>query len=541
MITIVVKRVRPIIPLLLILALSFLTVGCQRSQTQTGGAGAEKGAIAVTPGGLAQPTPKATSTAPATATLTVKGSNAIQRKAGQTPSPRLTPSATPTLTQTPLVVPTLGPTVAADLALEFTSVRPDEFLSTVAARYGVSVDDIVKFSVIENPDFVAIGQGLIIPHRTSHYTPVESLLPDSEFVYGLGYVDFDIAEFIDSQGGYLASFTMRVAGGKTWSGADVIERIARRYSIGPRVLLALLEAKSGWVTNPEPEQQAIDRPLGHNGGATGLLAQFEWAANALNKGFYGWLDRGETAIRFHNGVLARGAPGLNPATVAIHRMLARDIHYKNIEAETTAFSEAYNKLFGDPWALDAGPVLPAGLEQPALQLPWTDEEIWYLTGGPHGGWGSGSSWAALDFVPDDVIAGSCEITGSWAAAAAPGVVALNTDGELLIDLDMDGDIRTGWVLQYLHISDRVAEGTVVEAGDPVGRPSCAGGFALSSHLHVARRFNGVWVAADGPAPFVLGNWQTEGDFEYFGRLIAEDGRVAEACDCRNEKINRVTW
>ena len=49
---------------------------------------------------------------------------------------------------------------------------------------------------------------------------------------------------------------------------------------------------------------------------------------------------------------------------------------------------------GEVPGLDAGPVLPAGLAQPELHLPWKPGEWWHLTGGPHGGWASGAGWAA---------------------------------------------------------------------------------------------------------------------------------------------------
>ena len=434
-----------------------------------------------------------------------------------------------------------GPTVSPDLALEYAKIGQNQFLSNIAARQGVSVAAIAEQSGIENPDLVGVGQGIIIPHPAKNYTPDEVLLPDSELIYGLGYMDFDVDEFVSSQPGYLASYSMMNEVGETWTGADIVERVALRFSVGPRVLLALMEARSSWVTNPEPDAYDIERPVGHRGGPGNLLIQLEWAANELNKGFYGWQDRGETAIRFRDGVVARGAPGLNPGTVAIQRVLARDSNYADIEAELVAFGDAYERLFGAPDLYDAGPVLPAGLEQPDLQLPWAKGEMWYLSGGPHGGWGSGSGWAALDFVPKDAVPGGCIPSDSWATAAAAGLIARNDRGEVLIDLDEDGDVRTGWVLQYLHTTDRVAEGKTLAAGDRVGRPACDGGAAISTHLHIARRYNGLWVAAAGPVPFDLGGWQATGGFAYEGGMIGPDGEERTACECRDETVNGLSW
>ncbi|NOX62448.1 MAG: LysM peptidoglycan-binding domain-containing protein [Chloroflexi bacterium] len=456
------------------------------------------------------------------------------------PTVTLTPTLTPTATPTRPLAPTPGPTVPPDAALEFIRVYENQTLSGIAARYRVSVADIIKYSELDNPNMLAIGQMLVIPHHTRRLTPADILIPDSEFVYGPAYNDFDIEAFVQGQGGYLATYRRRMPGGREMSGAEILNRIADHYSVGPRVLLALLEARGGWVTNPEPSSRAIDYPLGHFGGASGLWSQLEWAAEELNRGYYGWQDRGETAIRFYNGVVARAAPGLNPATVAIQRALARDSKWADFEAEIQAFSDAYQRLFGDPMALDAGPPLPAGLTQPDLLLPWAKGETWFLTGGPHGAWGSGSAWAALDLVPEDVTPGTCIPAQTWARAAAEGVVARSEEGQVLLDLDGDGNPHTGWVLQYLHITDRPQQGVVLKAGDKVGRPACEGGMADSSHVHFARMYNGMWVAAAGPAPFDMEGWRAFGRFEYQGGLKGPNGRAAKACDCRDANINAIT-
>jgi LysM repeat protein len=486
------------------------------------------------PAGLAEPLAAASSTPTPTTTSTPRVS--ISTPTRPTAAVAATITATATLPAEP-VAPTPGPTVAPDLALEISSLKANQYLGVVAQRYGVSLDELVELSGIENPDVVPIGQGLIIPHRPGRNTPDQILLPDSELVYGLGYVDFDLDAFVAEQGGRLAQVSMTGLDGEQWSGADAVERVAMRYSVGPRVLLAMMEAGSGWVTDPGPQGLAADYPLGHTNGAPGLLPQLEWAADALNDGFYGWQDRGETAIRFEDGTLARGAPGLNPGTVAVQRALAADTTYSQLPERLADFDAAYRKLFGDPAALDAGPVLPAGLEQPLLHLPWLLGEWWHLTGGPHGGWFPSSGWAALDFVPESAQIGNCVPAPSWAVAAAPGVVVRSTPGEILLDLDGDADMRTGWVLQYLHIVDQPAVGAVLGQDDPVGRPGCEGGAAETTHLHFARRYNGLWVDAGGPAPMVLDGWTAYGGFEYEGGMTqpGQPDRLAE--HSRDRSVN----
>jgi hypothetical protein len=96
---------------------------------------------------------------------------------------------------------------------------------------------------------------------------------------------------------------------------------------------------------------------------------------------------------------------------------------------------------------------------------------------------------------------------------------------VVIDLDGDGFEQTGWVMFYLHIatSERIPVGVSVETDDPIGHPSCEGGSATGSHVHIARKFNGEWIAADGPLPFVLSGWKAAaGSRVYQGTLTKGD-------------------
>ena len=86
----------------------------------------------------------------------------------------------------------------------------------------------------------------------------------------------------------------------------------------------------------------------------------------------------------------------------------------------------------------------------------------------------------------------------------------------------------------MHIAthERVPAGTYLQAGDRVGHPSCEGGFSTGSHLHIARRYNGEWIAADGELNFILDGWESSGyGVEYDGYLIKED-KVLEAWNGR---------
>ncbi len=72
----------------------------------------------------------------------------------------------------------------------------------------------------------------------------------------------------------------------------------------------------------------------------------------------------------------------------------------------------------------------------------------------------------------------CVETAAWAVAAAAGLVVRTGPGLVVLDLDGDGHEQTGWVLVYLHLAtkNRIPLGSWVAAGDPLGHPSCEGGY-----------------------------------------------------------------
>jgi len=112
---------------------------------------------------------------------------------------------------------------------------------------------------------------------------------------------------------------------------------------------------------------------------------------------------------------------------------------------------------------------------------------------------------------------------------------------VLVDLDGDGDEQTGWVILYMHVEerDRIPVGTQVSAGDRIGHPSCEGGFSTATHVHLARRYNGEWIAADGQTPFIIGGWTPIGSKSEYGGSLEKDGVRKDACECRDDALNGI--
>jgi hypothetical protein len=236
--------------------------------------------------------------------------------------------------------------------------------------------------------------------------------------------------------------------------------------------------------------------------------------------------------------LVRIGPGINAGTAGVQFLMSNIYGQGEWQAAVTeggVFS-TFQSMFGYPFLWAYEPIVPEGLVQPMLMLPFEKDVLWYFTGGPHGGWDSGSAWAALDFAPSGLPPG-CHVSDDWVVASAAGLVVRSDEGAVVLDLDFDGNEHTGWTILYVHIEtrDRVPEGKQVQLAERLGHPSCEGGFANGTHVHIARRFNGEWIAADGPIPFVLSGWRAIAAlYEYDGYLTNGD-RTIEACDCGAEE------
>jgi LasA protease len=445
-------------------------------------------------------------------------------------------------TPTPFDTPTPDPTrIVDDSGTELYIVQDGDTFSGIAGQFGTTPEEIAKTNGLTTLSMIHPGDPLNVPLKLDRVGPNTKLIPDSELVYGPSTIDFDIAAFIDRTNGYLKTYKERVDG-ETLTGPQVIQRVAEQFSVNPRLLLALLEYRGGWLTDTTPNADQQAYPLGYrNAGYQGLYLQLGRTANRLNDGYYGWKGRGARTVRFQDDSRARIASGLNAGTVGLQTLLAADSTYDQWlkEVGPAGFMQTYRKWFGEPFQY-AVTILPKDLQQPQFTLPWTAGETWYFTGGPHGGWASGSGWAAIDFVPDAVDIG-CQPSDRWVTAISDGTVIRSQNGEVVVDLDNDGHEQTGWTILYMHIADdgRVAEGTQVRTGDRIGHPSCEGGAANATHVHLARRYNGEWIPAGGSTPFVLDGWQVNGEAtEYDGRFVKGD-QVKVACECREDK-NSIT-
>jgi murein DD-endopeptidase MepM/ murein hydrolase activator NlpD len=437
----------------------------------------------------------------------------------------------PTVTvETPLPTATRNLTTPRPPLIYYT--QSGDTLPVIAARYGVGVEEIQAQTSILLTGLISPGTLLIIPDYYGANIASDAVLPDSEVIYSPSTLGFNMDEFVQQAGGYLSTFReYRVD--RWYSGAEIIELVATEESINPRLLLAMLEFQSHWVYGQPGNLAEKDYPLGYVlAEKKGLYKQLAYAVQTISMGYYGWREGRITEIQFSDGTQQRIAPNLNAGSAAIQHFLANFYdpqRWLGALYGPESFPVLFEKMFGNPWlrAQTVEPLFPANSAQPTLELPFQSGKVWSFTGGPHPAWGYKGSYAAIDFAPASDKQG-CVSSSAWVVAAAPGLVVREGTGVVVVDLDGDGHEQTGWVMLYLHIATegKVALGTYLDQDQIIGHPSCEGGSSTGTHVHIARKFNGEWIAADGSLPFTLSGWVVhQGQSVYEGSMSNGDSVV----------------
>lgn len=403
-------------------------------------------------------------------------------------------------------------------------------LDILSIRFGVEVEKISSSEPIPEKGLITPGQLLLIPSRLETTSATQKLMPDSEVINSPSVLGFDLEGFVQAAGGYLASYDEYVMNYGRLRGAEIIAVVARDYAINPRLLLTILQLKSNWVYGQPPNQTAEDYPMGVvDVYRKGLHKQCISVAGDLLEGYYGWREGRLIAINFGGVSQLRLAPELNAGTVSLLHYFARILppaEWAELLYGEDNFTSLHDRMFGSAWIRAQGvePLMPEGTQQPEMILPFQKGYKWSFTGGPHAAWGVADVRGALDFAPPSAASGCLE-SFLWVLSTTPGLVVRAHNGAVVVDVDGDGNEQTGWNVIYMHIAtkDRVDVGSVLTTEDRIGHPSCEGGTATGTHLHIVRKFNGEWVAADGPLPFTLDGWVAKaGAQPYKGWLMKAD-------------------
>ena len=439
-----------------------------------------------------------------------------------TPDPFLPPTRMP---DQPLLTPTPSPpkpipTVRTEDI--YYIVELGDSIRAIAKRYNMLPETLLEANDLTYSSLIYTGMQLLLPApEISETGPGFKMIPDSELVNSPYTVRFKIDAFINNQHGYLKDYQGEIDG-EEYSGAEIVQRVSNDYSVNPRLLLAIIEYQSGWLSSREGRDNPY--PLNYRqGGYEGLYYQLAWAADELNLGYYLWKVRGIGSWFCKDGITVPINPTINAGTAGLQQLFSKLLPYDKWRPAVSegGFVSTYINLFGYPFDYSYTPLIPVGLEQPILQLPFEDGVPWLYTGGPHGGWDNGSAWAALDFAPAREGLG-CSFSDDWVVAVADGPIVRSDHGAVVQSIDGDPYQQTGWAILYMHIEtrDRVELGAQLKAGDRIGHPSCEGGISSGSHVHIARRYNGEWIPADQDLPFVMDGWVSQGlGYAYEGLLV----------------------
>jgi len=422
------------------------------------------------------------------------------------------------------------------------TVQPGDTLGNIAQTYGISLETLLQANGLDETSILSVGITLNIPPITADSKPGSSfkIIPDSELVYGPASIEFDLEGFLANRNGYLSNYVQEVDG-TYLSGVEIIMQISQSYSINPRLLVALLEYRSGWVTNPTPEN--VDYPFGnYDSFRAGLYRQAAWAADNLNRGYYLWHVNAIAILPLGDGTYIPLDATINAGTMGVQYFFSKfnDRATWDIDVGSLGLFDTYRQLFDFPFDYSVASLVPSNLVQPPMRLPIADGVTWTFTGGPHGGWDSGSAWAALDFAPPGE-GGGCDPSIDWVVAVADGLIVRAENGAVIQDLDNDGYEQTGWNVLYMHVDshERVQPNTYVYAGDLIGHPSCEGGISNATHLHLARKYNGEWIPADGNIPFLLDGWVSSGNGIEYDGFLTRGTTVLVAEEGVKEGINQV--
>lgn len=409
-------------------------------------------------------------------------------------------------------------------------------LPALARRFNTSMDEILAANTFIPREATTMPQGMpmkIPIYYRALWGSTFQIIPDHAYVNSPAGIGFSTAAFLSTQSGWLKNYRAYV-GGEWKTGAALVDYTALNYSINPKLLLAILEYQGGALTQPEPPVKknllGLIRPFWDS-----PYLQLVLAANTLNNGYYSWRTGSLVEFEDTNSILIRPDPWQNAGSVALQyyfsRMYTGEEYNRAISPD--GLYKTYMTFFGDPWE-NSYELIPGSLQQPELLLPFPTGQTWNYTGGPHTGWGTGEPLSALDFAPPSEQSGCVPAKPeNYATAVADGLVVRTSKDGLALDLDKDGDERTGWVIFYLHLAkdQRAPLGSDLKAGDKIGYPSCEGGRSTGTHVHIARKYNGEWIPADSAVPFVLSGWAAHNGRTAYQGTLSKGGLTVTACEC----------
>ncbi|MFW6183574.1 MAG: M23 family metallopeptidase [Chloroflexota bacterium] len=364
---------------------------------------------------------------------------------------------------------------------------------------------------------------------------------DEQFVSGTLRGQPSVARFLAERNSFLLAHPLEPVLGKPMPGPIALAFLGEAYSVSPALLLTLAEMEHDLLSDGRAAAQ--DPALGD---------WFRWTAMQLSRWFYDYYAGRATPLTSPLRERPLREPAGNAATYALRAYFLTRVYgggdpQAGLDAWEEALVATYEAHFGPALAGQLRARRPTVADRatlPALKLPWVRGDTWYFTGGPHNFDGSDRyPLSGVDFQP----AGrpGCEPDVArlrWVVASAAGRSVDYQTNWLKLDHDGDGNPHSGWQTVYGHLANRLGDGRAVAQGQPLGNPSCRGGFAGGVHVHFGVKFQNVWQPI---SEFTLSGWQFEnGEDAYHGWMVRDGFEPRLSCvqpdreymDCANAAL-----
>ncbi|MBI5405222.1 MAG: hypothetical protein HY976_03260, partial [Candidatus Kerfeldbacteria bacterium] len=101
-----------------------------------------------------------------------------------------------------------------------------------------------------------------MPVPTARAASNNYIISDADLFDGNAMSADRVQRFLQSQGGYLAGYTL-TDNGQTKRAADVIADVGREYNLSQKFFLALLQKEQSLISDASPTQNQLDYALGY--------------------------------------------------------------------------------------------------------------------------------------------------------------------------------------------------------------------------------------------------------------------------------------
>jgi len=353
----------------------------------------------------------------------------------------------------------------------------------------------------------------IVRHSVSQSKPIR----ESAFVYDLARDDFDLSSYLDRHAPHLKPHEEAIS---HWSGFA---------SIHPRIVLALMDARSDVVSHPT--DASLERPFGTLSDEVGFNDQLSDVVTRLSQRFYNI-----KGIKRSTGpsLLRRDVESdASPASLVMASAMAENSRSVRATDPLDTFETRFAELFPEQAATLRGPETidrpepKQDLKQKSdrslqwnygynsfvppenmMQLPWR-QGYWWIPNGAHAHTGSGYPLSSID------------VSYSWprwggrtysVAAAHGGYVRVFSRCQVRVTNP------NGWATNYYHLEGiQVRDGQWVNRNTKLavyandrGNALCQGGSSTGPHLHFSLLYNGQYRSLQdvnlGPYRIDVGRW-----------------------------------